>query len=182
MAAITRGKVSRAYVLSETTRLYLEGSTQQQIAVAQGVSIPQVSYDLRVIQRHWQMAQIRDFDALVTRELARIDHLESVYWVEFWASRGDTTVETTERRDGATATAVARVQRKVNVVGDHAWLQGVQWCIDRRIRLLGLDAPQRLTMETVEREADRLADATGFSREEIIDEAQRLLRAGRAVD
>jgi hypothetical protein len=175
VASNKRGK-QREYALAETARLFLEGKSQRAIAVELGVVHSQVVYDLRIIFRHWRASQVRDFDILVETELRQIEHLQATYWAAWYRSQRDAVVETTERVDGEAAKVLARVQRKVGPVGDAVYLAGVQWCIERRIRLLGLDAPQRITLETVRAEAERLASVTEYQAEELIAEAQRLLK------
>ena len=45
--------------------------------------------------------------------------------------------------EGAILKEVTRIQ-KWELIGDHRFLEGVQWCINKRCELLGLDAPLQL--------------------------------------
>lgn len=175
--ATRRGKARRQHDLHEVSRLYLEGVSQPAIAERLSITVPQVASDLRVIRRAWRRAQVANFDEQRSREVAKIDHLEAVYWDAWFRSQRDQEETITERRDGVTAVALARVRRRTGITGDAVYLAGVQWCIERRIRLLGLDAPTRITVESVRAEAERIAAVTGFSVDEIIAEAQTIVNA-----
>lgn len=141
MPAPHRTKAQREHDLAETARLYLRGATQAEIAAKQGVVQQQISKDLKVIQRRWQQSALVDMQAAKARELARIDHLERVYW-EAW-----------EKTSGYYA------------------LAGVQWCIERRCKIFGLDAVNRVELsgsvdigeirQRIVDRIDRLAAATG---------------------
>lgn len=171
-----RGK-NRDSVLAEVADLYAQGKTPAQIARAQGVTVNQISYDLKIIRRYWRMSRIRDFTEAVARELANIDKLQETYW-NAWARSLQPQEETmTERTDGETPRNVARVRREPKPIGSFEALRGVQWCIDRRVKLLGLDAPQHVTFEAIRAEAERIASVTGLQPEEIINEAESYLRA-----
>ena len=177
LRALRRGKARREYDMHEVSRLYLEGVSLPAIAERLNITYAQANDDMRVIRRAWRRAQAANFDELRSRELTKIDHLEAVYWDAWFRSQRDQEETVTERRDGTTAVALARVRRRTGITGDFTALAGVQWCIERRIRLLGLDAPTRITVESVRAEAERIAAVTGFSVEEIIAEAQTIVNA-----
>lgn len=172
-----RGRARRQHDIYEVSRLYLEGVPQPTIAQRLGITTSQVRVDLDSIRRAWRRAQRDNFDEARRREIAKVDHLESVYWDAWVRSQRDQEETVTERRDGTTAVAIARVRRRTGITGDLAALAGVQWCIERRVRLLGLDAPTRITVESVRAEAERIAAVTGFSVDEIIAEAQTIVNA-----
>ncbi len=62
------------------------------------------------------------------KELARVDHLEREYW-EAW-----------ERSVGEHRTKTLKTEE---INGDPRYLSGIQWCINKRCELLGLDAPSK---------------------------------------
>jgi hypothetical protein len=74
------------------------------------------------------------FDKHLSEALAKNDRLELTYWNAWIASMTITTV--TGGIDGEGATV-----RQQDGPGNPAFLVGVERCLDRRIRLLGLDAP-----------------------------------------
>ncbi len=106
----------REHDMIKTAQLYLQGLDQRRIAQEIGVSQPQIHKDLKKIKKEWLASALRDFDAARAQELAKIDHLEAKAWEAY---------ENGER------------------AGDPQLLKQVAWCIDRRCKLLALDAPPR---------------------------------------
>lgn len=140
--------------------LYLRGETQVSIAERLGVSQPTVSRDLVAIREEWKARAIEDFKAFIGDALAKIDRLELEYWTAWQSSVGEHTKRTEKlaAADASTGagspgavslpTIVSIVPIEVTVVteklaGDPRFLDGINRCIERRCRLLGLDAPQR---------------------------------------
>ncbi len=135
-----RSIIQREQDLSTIAKMYLTGSTQAEIGLHLGVTQQQISQDVKEIQKRWLDSSLRDFDELRAEQLAKIDRLETNYWAAWERScrdrkrqrrgekTGDTNVEhtefTSEGRDG-----------------NPAFLAGVDKCIERRCKLLGLDAP-----------------------------------------
>ena len=121
--------------------LYLKGWLQADIAAELGVSQPTVSLDLKALHKTWLKSALIDFDAAKSKELAKIDRLEQEYW-EAW-QRSCEDAETIRRE--ATAEKQGKVTKTLKgQAGDPRFLQGVQWCIEKRCKILGVDAPQRL--------------------------------------
>jgi predicted transcriptional regulator len=123
----------------EVARLYLEGKYQHEIAEILGVSQQQVSYDLKEIQLTWQDMSVAQLTELKARELARIDNLERTYW-QAWEKSQQPKETTSTAKEGEKVKVGKRSEQRN---GNPQFLQGVQWCIERRIKLLGLDAPVR---------------------------------------
>ena len=116
MGAHKRNTKERDKDLAAIARLYCQGMRQCDIADMLGITQQQVSYDLKLIQKRWQAECIEAISLGKARELARIDELERTYWGAWFNS-------TKARKDNP------------------AFLQGVMMCIDKRCKLLGLDAP-----------------------------------------
>lgn len=114
------------------TRLYLSHQSQAQIAERLGVTQQTISLDLKAIQREWKEEREHDLDIAKARELARIDKIEIMYLREWQKSR---------RRRARGIDGTNTVYK--TMLGDPRYLAGVQWCIDKRCKLLGLDAPAR---------------------------------------
>lgn len=118
-----RNKKQREYDLQEISSLYLQGWFQAKIADHISESRPYkitqqtISRDIKTIQERWLASSVRDFDEARAQELAKIDNLEIIYF-EQWITSQD-----------------------LEETGNPRFLQGIQWCIDRRCKLLGLDAP-----------------------------------------
>lgn len=130
--------------------LYLQGWIQAAIAEVVGVDQTTVSRDLKALQEEWQAASIRNIDAAKAQELAKVDRLEREYWDAWERSKKNAETETTERiEDDKAGTARLKAQvRKEGQVGDPRFLNGVQWCIERRCKILGIDAPAAVDVTT----------------------------------
>ena len=112
MAAQKRTKFQREKDLLRTEELYLNGYTQAAIAGEMGVSQQQINYDIRAILDRWRDEMVQDIDKAKARELRRVDRLEREYWTLY---RTNNAPETLAR---------------------------VQWCVEQRCKILGLNAPK----------------------------------------
>ena len=137
MASVKRTKAQIISDRLEIARRYLEGQFQIEIAQALGTTQEMVCYDLKAVQRQWQENYAHRLDELKAKELAKIDNLEKNYW-EAWQQSLKPTQITSSGKKGSTVSVNKRTEQRN---GNPAFLQGVQWCVDRRIKLLGLDAP-----------------------------------------
>lgn len=138
---------------------YLRGATQADIAAALGIDRSTVSRDLAAVRAQWLAASVRDFDAQRAEELAKIDAVEREFWAAYERSKVTKEITLTEKRDGERASTHARVQREPRD-GSAVYLDGVLRCIERRCRLLGLDAPERFVIhwdQLTPEQLDRLA-------------------------
>jgi len=123
--------------------LYLQLKTQSEIAETVGVNQSTVSRTLKSLQKEWQSSSLMDFNEAKARELAKIDHLELVYWDAWERSKKAEETSTTKRVEGDITRTEAQIQKK-DSVGDKKFLDGVQWCIDKRCKILGLDSPDEI--------------------------------------
>ncbi len=120
-----RSRDQRDQDLVVIAELYLKGKSQAEIAGNIGqirdytLSQQQISGDLRTIRKRWLESSIRDFDAQRAQELAKIDYLELTYWDSWEQSTKDS-------------------------VNAPKFLAGVQWCINKRCEVLGLNAPAKV--------------------------------------
>ena len=157
MSGPKRSKIQVQKDRAEIASLYIQGCTQVKIAEKLGVTHQQISYDLQVIQREWQNKTTLALDAYKARELAKLDHAECRYW-EAWGARS---IEEFRARTikAKGIKADQKIQAKPeqaeqtiyteNRCGDPRFLDGVLKCIERRCKLLGLDAPARIETEGV---------------------------------
>jgi hypothetical protein len=133
---------------AEVARLYLMRWTQAEIGAKLGLSRQQVGYDLAAIRQEWLASSLMDFNARRAEELARIDRLEGEYLDAWAASKKDKETTTTEQTAGGDGEPVRAAIRKEGRHGDPRYLAGVQWCINKRCELLGLDAPKKIAPTT----------------------------------
>jgi len=143
----TRTKIQREYDLEEVSALYLQGWVQVRIAEhinkIRNYDITQqtVSRDLKTIQERWFASSLRNFDEAKAQEIAKVDHLELVAWEAYQSSIKPIIKQKISKKvDGQTTEATQEAYRGY---GDVRFLEMVYKCIDRRCKLLGLDAPVR---------------------------------------
>jgi hypothetical protein len=142
---------------------YCQGLTQAAIAERinaddereYNLSQQTISNDIRAIQAAWLKSSLRDFDEMRAEQLGKVDRLEREYWRGWERSCKD--AETLVRKqkgavkkyqDEQSGQFVAerpaeQQQTSKGQAGDPRFLAGVKDCIDRRCKLLGLDAPIR---------------------------------------
>lgn len=128
----------------QVASMYLRGMSQQAIADNLGCGQATVSRDLTAIQADWHQSALIDIDEAKSRELARIDQLERTYWIEYELSREDRESTMTKAVQAGDATARKEATKRTEQrLGDPRYLSGIQWCIERRCAILGIDAPKK---------------------------------------
>lgn len=136
----------------QVAEMYLRGKTIRAIAIDLGVSHGTVGNDVQIVLAEWREERLDDIDALQSAELTRISKLEETYWEAWDRSVTERKRSTTERMtttegegdgDGQVTKRDRAAITKDELLGDARFLAGVQWCIDRRCKILGLDAPER---------------------------------------
>lgn len=183
MAKNTRTKYEREDNFRQISAMYLAGMTQNSISIELGISQPQVSYDLKAIRKQWRESTIVNMNEMVSRELARIDALEIQYW-EAWRDSKERS-EKARQRVGSEKQIIDAVVERETQSGDPAYLRGVQWCIEQRCKLLGLE--QAIRQDVTIRDSRSAAPAFRFSALSV-DEKRALLElhekaeAGRGDD
>jgi hypothetical protein len=141
--------------------LYLRGRYQFEIAAELGVDGSTISRDLQAIRDQWRASSLRDFDGLKAKELDRIDALEREYWAAWDAHRR---AGGRQADDGEVDPADADDHDDTEDADDHddtggtdgsapspkaaVFLAGVNKCIERRCKILGLDAPTKVAPTT----------------------------------
>jgi hypothetical protein len=125
--AANRPRHERLAALDKLAKMYLTGRSQVEMAKALNVSDRTIRHDLKRLQRIWLQNHSNDVQAGKIRELHRIDHLERTYWMAWRQTKAG------KRREGQS--------------GNPAFLAGVQWCIEQRCKILGLEAPRRQELE-----------------------------------
>jgi predicted transcriptional regulator len=131
---------------SKVAKLYLEGVRQVEIAGMVGVSEGQISQDLKKLRTIWAKARNTSIDQVVAEELAKIDNLECEYWVAWKKSITDHSKTVNKARGKANAvTPDFQEITEMQIInhGEPRFLNGIERCIERRCKLLGLDAPAK---------------------------------------
>lgn len=165
-----RSKAQREADLVTLASLYLQGYQQAEIGKELGISQAQVSKDLAIVYSRWRESSIIDFDAAKQRELERIDEVERAYWQAWRDSRRDS--KKTKKlaiRAGAGETIRGEEANETRS-GNPEYLKGVQWCIEQRCKILGINAPTKTEVTeidgggididaAIQREIERIASA-----------------------
>lgn len=147
--AAKRSKLQREQDLVLEAEMYLQGKTLLEIGQRVGVSYVQVHKDLNEVRRRWRETSVRDFDAIRDEQLAKLDKLEATYWDGWARSIAVKKKESSERRTGTGESGRPVEINKAQIVreervGDPRFLDGVQRVIERRCKLMGLDAPEKI--------------------------------------
>ena len=131
--------------------LYLKGAPQFQIAKEVEVTQAQVSKDLKVLTARWRESSLIDINEAKMKELAKIDQLEQEYWTAWEKSKEDYQ-QTMKKAKGTTEKVnyQEKVVKEMIVYGDPRFLQGIQWCIDKRCKIFGVEAPKQIENKIVD--------------------------------
>ena len=139
MARRKRTKEKRTSDMVKITAMYFQGATQYEIGKDLGLTQQQISYDLKKLRELWLSQAMQNITEGKAKELAEIDHLEKVAWQAWTDSQGEHVITTDKSgEDGDSFTT-----RKEDLLGDAAFLRQIQWCINKRCEILGLDAVTR---------------------------------------
>jgi len=144
-----RSKSQLARDRRRIAELYLEGWLQADIAGEVGLSQSTVSNDLKALHAEWLKSSLIDFDEAKAREIAKVDKLEREYYAAWRRSCEDAETVRQEGKppeEGEKDQPDKVVRTRKGQAGDPRFLAGVQWCIEKRCKILGIDAPQGLNI------------------------------------
>lgn len=125
---------------TKVAELYCEGLHQWEISAQVGVCQQQISRDLKAVRSEWKESRVADFNEKVEEELAKIDHIEREAWEGWKRSCKDAERSQIEVTDGKKTVK----KSKQGQAGDPRFLEVVGKQIERRCKLLGLDAPTKV--------------------------------------
>jgi len=144
MTGRVRKKGERARDRKRTGELYLRGWTQAEIAEELNMSIATICRDIARLHDAWLESSLVDYDEAKAKELAKVDQLEYEYWDAWLRSCENKETETKKAIVvGEAAERREATKREEGQAGDPRFLTGIQWCINKRCEILGLDAPNR---------------------------------------
>jgi hypothetical protein len=183
---------------------YCQGVTHAEIAERLGISLDMAYYEVAKVKAIWAATR-KDHQGYLDQELAKLDNLEREAWSAWLDSRkpkleateegttllpkGNGVQQATDDESSDLAGKVlasidwdklphlvTRRTRKVRQSdGDPRLLQVVYACIDRRIKLLGLDAPVKIQQVAALRDlAQGIESETGVAAGTLIAEAERI--------
>lgn len=149
----TQTAMTREYRRLQVAKLFLEQCTVTEIAEHLNVSCSIVSRDLKAIRKGWVEANKERAEEILAMELARLDHVVTEYWAAWERSKQseDTVCDELEPTAGNTECDQAKVVKRRRTCkaqcGNPVFLQGIERCIERRCKLLGVEPPQRIQAE-----------------------------------
>jgi hypothetical protein len=126
--------------------LYLKGWQQVDIAdhltAEFGIeySVEMIKRDLRLVRERWLKSSLRDFDELRSEQLAKLDLMELQTWEQWARSCADYSKKTT----GTGPQGPIDKTETGSQSGDPRYINVLLSIIERRCKLLGLDAPQKV--------------------------------------
>jgi hypothetical protein len=135
--------------------MYLKGEMQSDIAESLRLSQSTVSRALKQLQADWRASALIDINEAKARELAKIDALELEYWTAWKRSQEDAESEITKMQgnppkpnEANPLPAKMETQKKrEGQSGNPAFLRGVEWCINKRCEIIGVNAPTKQEIE-----------------------------------
>ena len=164
-----KGKLQRVADQQGIVRLYLKQKSHREIAQTLNVSVQYVGRQLKQIKDAWLESTLVDFNRRQNQELARIDALEAEYWTAWEGSKSDESREALEYVD---EDSIMRLSRKrletIKKNGTSSFLQGIQWCIEQRCKILGLHAPKEIKIDQHQRKTKELPELTREELRQII--------------
>lgn len=149
--------------------LYLQGWIQADIAEVVGVSQATISRDLKTLHDEWQQRALANFDEVKAEQLAKVDRLEREYWRAWERSCEDAETETQKTVEYGQGERVESQMQRKGQAGDPRFLVGVQWCIERRAKLLGLDEALKVAVQDWRTEIITLLRDGGVTVDDVRD-------------
>lgn len=137
--------------LALTETLWVQGFTLKDISAAvckdrhYKLSAVTIHNDVSEILSRWRKTLEKDIGELKGAELARINRLENAAWLEWERSRDPAIKRISGSRTGGKDGDSTHEQTiEEEQCGDPRYLERVQWCIEKRCKILGLDAPTKI--------------------------------------
>lgn len=129
--------------LTRVAALYVQGRfTMKEMAQRCGeVTVRQIERDINHLRKVWAEAASEDVKFYLSKELYRIDRIEAECWRGWeasWRVETETGKQTEEDADGNKVVKKVR-KRKYGAAGNPAFMSQILGCVDRRMRLLGLE-------------------------------------------
>jgi hypothetical protein len=178
-------------------KFYLRGYHAARIAeeiekeMGRKFSRPQISADLQILAKEWRESALFDMDAAKAKELAKINNLETEYWEAWEKSKTDYTEKSRKKKryiyddepgmdqddDIKNPKSIEIGSVKKRALGNAAFLAGIQWCIEKRIKLLGLN--NEASGDRLKRDFETYEDAEII---EILSIVEKNKTAGESED
>ena len=154
---MARDEVSVLQRRETAVRMRSQGQSLRAIASQVGVSIQQVSQDLKWVRQEWMRRIIRNKAAWIAETLERLDTLTAVAWEKFYASDAASVEKAVETSEKGTKSRRSRKTRKcdprfLSIVLDTEKFRanilglGDKTAVDRVDEVLGKKQPKLLVV------------------------------------
>jgi hypothetical protein len=161
MSGHKRTKLRREDDLVRIAKLHADDLSQREIAVVFGVSQVQICKDTKEIYRRWAEPDKRTLTFYKERMLAKVGSHEKLarglladsrkpkerHEVSLRRAPGGVVGEGEAAQAFSDKDVVSKKHVTESQSGNPAYLKSIEWCMDREIKLRGLDAPQKLELE-----------------------------------
>ena len=195
LKAIKQKKIARLNIVSD---LYKKGWSIRQIRaeVMARLDLPTLSTgtvkrDIDTLLEEWRDDRVKDTDALLELELARIDETCKELWEQWERSKEESEVKTTKRKGiprqqgdgqqqpgGGQIHTLSLEEKKVSQhgLGDPRYIAEIRAQLMERRRLLGLYAPEKQEI------SGEMSFAAFLQQSGVVDDAEEdIKRAGGSV-
>jgi len=195
LKAIKQKKIARLNIVSD---LYKKGWSIRQIRaeVMARLNLPTLSTgtvkrDIDTLLEEWRDDRVKDTDALLELELARIDETCKELWEQWERSKEESEVKTTKRKGiprqqgdgqqqpgGGQIHTLSLEEKKVSQqgLGDPRYIAEIRAQLMERRRLLGLYAPEKQEI------SGEMSFAAFLQQSGVVDDAEEdIKRAGGSV-
>lgn len=128
---------------------YLKGQTMRDIAVELAASTGRkhnhttIWRDVQALIDEWQAARLHNMNQALELELEKINRAEFQAWTGWEISLRERTKKVAEKQAGGRGPSEKTSMTKEESTGDPRYLTIILNCIERRCKLLGLDAPEK---------------------------------------
>lgn len=161
--------------LIKLSEMYLTGHRICDISEEIGVHRETIRRDIKELHKRWKETQLNNLDEFKAKELAKIDELEVAAWEGWRRSVGKMTKMTHDKGQGGHGP----IDKKKGVVwheaGDVKFLDTVMKCVEKRCKILGLDAPEKnetkfvdefsnMSLEDLEKEEKKIDETLSHNR------------------
>ena len=130
---------------NEVVDLYCKGRPVYMIAEQMGVTRATIWNDVQAVKKALMEQASDKIDEMRYDELMKVNKLEITYWDSWEKSIEDHIRKSVKEKSGEIEKSVIESAS----YGDPRFLQGIERCIERRCKLLGLDAPEKVQQDTL---------------------------------
>jgi hypothetical protein len=178
-----KGAGEREAAMTKTAAWYIQGKPIRWIGRELGVHHTTVLYYLEQIRAAWLASMLQNFDAHRASAVARIDKLEAEAW-DAWerSKKPRRSLDVKEKQIGAVKVK-DRTYKRQTYIGNPDYLVIIGQCIERRCKLLGLDAPEKHeSMFVVKNEKRQEAVQRILENPKAMEAAHKLIAVAQGLD